>query len=213
MIKRIAVITLALALAPLGCIIDETTHVLYLEPDGSVTWRVLQDLVRSDRDAPRERLAEEADFLDEVDTAEDSYSRMFADMGATAVDAWSVRDRRPYSLVVEGRFEGLDEATEALGEHIETDLHVTLEQDGDVVHYTLRVPPPTEQVDPDDADDAWQWAQHRFRMVTAKGRFVHARGFDISEDGVVAVPRPLTPDEIDEHDGTSVYTLTWDLSR
>jgi hypothetical protein len=210
MIKRIAFIALTLAIAPLGCIIDETTHVVYLEPDGSVTWRVLQDLVRSDKEAPRERLSEEERFVDGVDTADDSWSKTFAEMGATEVDAWYLRDRRPYSLVVEARFEGLDEVTEALAEQTEAEMQVSLVQDGDLFHYTLTVPPPAEAEDADDVEDAWQWAQHRFRLVTARGRFVQARGFAISADGAVAVPRRLTEEEVQEYEGASFYTLTWD---
>jgi len=211
MIKRISAIAVTCALLPLGCMLDETTHVLLLESDGTVTWRALQDLLRSDRNAVRERLGEEERFLDEVDAGEDDWSNTMADYGASEVDAWLLRDRRPYSLVVEGRFDDLEQLTQAVLDDAEVDADVTLEQRDEVVHYRLAVQAPAEEVSEENVEDAWRWAARRFRLALAQGRFVDSRGFDVSEDGAVAIPRRLTEDEVEEYDGVSVYELVWDL--
>lgn len=211
MFKRITAIAITCVLLPLGCMLDETTHVLLLEPDGTVTWRVLQDLLRSDRDVVRDRLGEEDRFVDEVDTGEDHWSTALSDYGARDVDAWLLRDRRPYSLVVEGRFDDFEQLTQAVIDDAEVDAEVTLQQQGNRVFYRVAVEAPEGQDDEGDEDDGWQWVAHRFRIALAEGRFVDSRGFDLSEDGVVAVPRRLTEEEADEFDGVLVYTLTWDL--
>ena len=211
MFERIAAIAITCALLPLGCMLDETSHVLLVEPDGTVTWRVFQDLLRSDHDSVRERLGEEDRFLEEVDAGEDDWSTTLSEYGAEDVDAWLLRDRRPYSLVVEGRFDDLRQLTLAVVDDAEADAEVTLEQRGDRVIYRFAIEAPVEEMDDGHVDEAWQWVAHRFRIALAKGRFVDARGFDLSEDGAIAVPRRLTEDEVQEFDGVSVYTLTWDL--
>jgi len=210
MIKRITAIAITCALLPLGCMLDETTHVLLLEADGTVTWRVLQDLLRSDRDAVRERLGEEDRFLEDADTGEDSWSTTLSGYGADEVDAWLLRDRRPYTLVVEGRFADLEQLTQAMIDEAEIDAEVTLVSRGDRVRYRIEVAPQDGDEDPEDVDEAWRWVANHVRMALAQGRFVEARGFDISKDGAVAVPRRLTEEEVDEFDGASVYELVWD---
>lgn len=213
MFKRITAIAITLCLLPLGCMLEETTHVLFIEKDGAVTWRVFQDLLRSDRDRPGARLDEEASFLDEVDAGEDHWSQTFEQYGAEEVDAWTTRDRRPYSMIVQARFEDLEQLTVALVEDAELEADVRLEQDGDRVRYELTVWPPEEEASDENEDEAWAWARSHFRIALAEGRFVEARGFEISDDGAIAVPRALTEEELAASDGGFTYSLTWDLGR
>lgn len=212
MIRRLAAIGLVIALMPLGCMLDESTHVIFLESDGSVTWRVVQDLIRSDRDEVRARLAEEDEFLAEAPTSEDSQIETFEELGAEHVDSWFVRHSRPYTRIVEARFDGLDTATQAMIDSGESDAEVEVVHEDGLVQYTLRFPAPVGEAEESAEDDleAWQWASRHVRLALAEGRFVDGRGFDISEDGAVAVPRPLTDGEIAENDGTLVYQLVWD---
>ena len=121
MFRRIAAIGLVIALMPLGCMLDESTHVIFLESDGTVTWRVFQDLIRSDKDRVRSRAVEEDEFLEGVDDETDDLTDMFVDLQAEEVDSWFVRHSRPYTRVVEARFDGLDHATQALIDHGEAD--------------------------------------------------------------------------------------------
>ena len=208
MFRRIAAIGLVIALMPLGCMLDESTHVIFLESDGTVTWRVFQDLIRSDKDRVRSRAVEEDEFLEGVDDETDDLTDMFVDLQAEEVDSWFVRHSRPYTRVVEARFDGLDHATQALIDHGEADADVDLVRDGERLHYTLRIVP--QQAEDDGDEESWQWASHHVRLALAEGRFVQSRGFELSEDGAVAVPRALSTEELDEFDGVHVYELVWE---
>ncbi len=212
MIRRIAAIGLVIALMPLGCMLDESTHVIFVESDGSVTWRVVEDLIRSDRDEVRARLAEEDNFLAKAETSDDGQISTFEDLGAEHVDSWFVRHSRPYTRIVEARFDGLDTATQAMIDTGEVDAEVELVREDGLMHYTLSIPTPVweAEVEPEDEQEAWIWASRHVRLALAEGRFVDERGFDLSDDGAIAVPRPLTEDEIAEYDGVLVYELVWD---
>ena len=61
--KRTLIIVTLAALAT-ACIVKSTTHTLYLESDGSVTWCVLESDVHSDEDELATRVNEEQAFLD-----------------------------------------------------------------------------------------------------------------------------------------------------
>ncbi|MFQ5693816.1 MAG: nucleotide exchange factor GrpE, partial [Nitrospinota bacterium] len=43
-----------------GCLVGEATHTFYLDPDGTLTWSVLEHGIRSNADDPAERRAEES---------------------------------------------------------------------------------------------------------------------------------------------------------
>ena len=51
------------AIGAAGCLAADTSHVLYLRPDGAVTWAVLERDVRSRDDDPLVRAREESEFL------------------------------------------------------------------------------------------------------------------------------------------------------
>ncbi len=55
--KHFIVITLAAVLAS-GCIVKETRHDLYLEPDGGLTWTVLETGIRAEGGKPEDRREE-----------------------------------------------------------------------------------------------------------------------------------------------------------
>ena len=61
-------LTLALAASVLtaGCLRSETTHVLYVSPDGGVTWTTTEADVHSDEKDPAARMAEEREYLSAV---------------------------------------------------------------------------------------------------------------------------------------------------
>ena len=78
-ISRILAMYLLL-LTSTGCLLKETTHTFYLEPDGAIVWRVVEKDVRSDAESVDERRREEAAAeLEKANTLE----RSIAELGTT----------------------------------------------------------------------------------------------------------------------------------
>ncbi len=186
-----------------GCLLEDTDHTLFLEPDGSVTWRVIRDLVRSDEDSLRKRYDEEADFLASVDGGEESWSQSFGELGAEETRVRLIRVERPYTVMVEARFASMrDLWTEILAE-TDGGGEVRFEADGDLRELAMRI-----NLEPDgekaEADD--DGSLDHLRLVLTEGRFVDSQGFELSGDATVAVP--LVPED---SSAPVHYVLVWDV--
>ncbi len=198
-----------------GCVLDRTTHTLFIEEDGSITWRVLQDYVRSDEENPAKRDKEEEDYLVDVETREDTWTTKLDAFGPTEMDSWLIRDRRPYTLWVEARFEDPDALAHMLLDAQWMEGDASVKQDGE--RYTMDIQMTLEPkdyqtyLDLNTEEFAAFGSEHR--VVLARGRFVEATGFDLSDDRTVAVVRKLDAEEMEAMEGTTVaYSLSWDLS-
>lgn len=218
MLKRtIVFMTLfALAAATLnGCVLDRTTHTLFIEADGSITWRVLQDYVRSDQELPGKRHGEEEDYLAEVEERGDHWTTKLESFEPMEMDSWLIRDRRPYTLLVEARYVDPDDLARLLLEAQSMEGSASVVQDGD--RYTLDA---HMDLGPKDHEAYLALNTEEFdaigsehRIVLARGRFIEATGFQLSDDRTVAVVRKLTAEELEMMEGTTVeYSLAWDLS-
>ena len=84
--KRTLVL-LVICVLTAGCLLKRTTHTLYLETDGTVTWTVLEADVRSSEDKASARREEEKDFLDRVASGEHAPADPIVDETARAKSA------------------------------------------------------------------------------------------------------------------------------
>jgi hypothetical protein len=193
-------------LAP-GCLVGETTHTLYLDPDGGVTWVVMEHAVRSDAQDDAERGREEDEFLGQAWKAEHPVARALESLGPSEMQVDVLRPRRPFTVVSEARFRAVDDLARAFLAGIGVRAEVRLERLGDQMHLALLLEEGDEEGAEDsdvllslvgDADD--------YRFALTEGRFVDAEGFTVSEDGAVAVPEA---DACDEDDRCSL-SLTWE---
>jgi hypothetical protein len=212
----VAATLLAFVLLPLaGCKDDETRHLIYIEPDGSVTWRTIEDLVRSDEDDPRKRLAEEEKWVDKTLDHEEGWSAIMQGLGAREIQQWFLRDTRPYTVVTEATFDDMRDVVERADVYCEADENqTTLERDGDrwTLTTTVETTDETWKYIADAAGHVWILTMLESRIVASQGRFIEAEGFELSNDGVIATPLPLTDDEIAEQPKQVVYSLTWDTT-
>lgn len=198
------------ALLPLGCIVQNTTHTLLLDPGGGVTWIVLERNARSESDKVEERLTEEREFLAAATSGDNAAARALRLLGAEEVAVSVLRDRRPFAVWTEARFASAADAAERfLAAHgvpgcarfssdgVESRLEITLviphddspgEDDDD-----LGLPMP------DDLD--------HLEILLTEGRFVAADGFTIDDDRAELIP--VSDEEIEDRGGTLVLSLTW----
>lgn len=201
---------LALSVAALGCIEEEVLHTLYLQPEGDLTWIADERQVRSGLDDPAERRREEREFLAAARVDRHPVAAALASFTPGSLVTTLVRERRPFHVVTRAELGPADrfarEVLFRLGAPGDAELHAAGDQ------RTLEVTLWPEEADDEalseddpllalvaDADD--------YRIVLAEGRFVAARGFEISASGAEA--RPLE-DPADPPEGEAlVLSLTW----
>jgi hypothetical protein len=108
--KRITLaltLTIAAALLAAACLEKDTTSTIYLRQDGSFDWVIIEQNVRSDERDDSARLAEESSYVDAVSRGgTDTVSGLLA-LGAEDVRVRWLRNRRPYAVMVDGRFDNL----------------------------------------------------------------------------------------------------------
>ena len=110
--RKMLFASLALTLVMTGCLVKDTTHTLYLDPGGAVTWMVLERDIRSDEEERAPRDEEEREYLDAFARGEHGVAlalrRLDGDVRTTML-----RAERPYTTMTEARFDSIAE----LGHH------------------------------------------------------------------------------------------------
>ena len=97
-----------LALVLAACVLKTTRHTVYLEPDGSVVWTVLEEDVHSDARTAVDRRKEECDWLAAVHAGEHGVARGLALLGGDPVSR-VLRSERPFVVWTEARFDSFEE--------------------------------------------------------------------------------------------------------
>ena len=225
--KSILGLSAALALVG-GCVRKETTHTLYLRPDGAVTWITLEKYIRSDEEDPQERRDEDEAFLAGVRSGEHKLTRALEMLGATSVEARILRDERPYMVMTEARFGSIDEVIQSFMDQAGAPINAELSREGDRVRLTIScdlaaLAESTQQESSDDdrlevlevlLEDA-----ENYRVVLTEGEFVDARGLTIEEEGTLAVLVEQDEDqiaeieEVDDDGNVVIYSLTWTIDN
>jgi hypothetical protein len=198
------------ALLICGCLVSETTHTFYIEPDGSVTWTVLEKDVRSTEKDKDERSREEEAYISSARLEDHPVARAFELLDPFSLESHVLRQERPYTVFTTARFESL----EVLSRNLLEALQVTGgtadvgTKDG-LHHFVLTLP---REVDGEENEDeespllALAEDLENYHIVLTNGRFVDAVGFELENDGTMAVPVEI------DHDGTGadlIYSLTW----
>jgi hypothetical protein len=210
--KALAAVSLASVLTLGGCLQKETTHTLYLEPEGAVTWTASEKDIRSDERNPAGRLEEENDYLTSVSAGMHDTGRALAALGGLSPDVHLVRATRPFVVVTEARFAAIDQVIDRML----TELHVPGDARLERTNGTTRLLIHVDATSPGESnpgDDTPVGALLEnpdcFRFVLTDGRFVDARGFRLSEDGAVAVPLAVSDEELARTQGLIDLSLTW----
>ena len=210
--KKLSIPILALALLNVGCMRHRNHHVLYLDPDGAVTWTVIQEELRSDEAETEARAAEEQAFLISAMRAENPVAAALRLLGPSTVDVQIVRDELPYMIVNEARFAAVDRVLQEFMTRIGLDADVTLEPEGDRTRLTLAFAESDESRDAEDDDILGALVEplESYRFVLTRGRIVEAHGFSLDAHNTSATL--LDPEEagIIDESGSAVYVLIWE---
>jgi hypothetical protein len=199
------------ALFASGCLIQDTTQTIYLEPDGSVTWSVLQRNVRSDEKRLDDRLREEGRFITDATAERHPIKLAFLRLNATDVRSLIVRAARPYTVLTEARFPQLDTLMEQFASAGGGRATSRLDRHDGVISWTLAVSdddgPPVR--DGDKIINALGDSFDGCRFVLTAGRFISADGFELSDDKRIATLRVPNDRPTASPGATLRFSLTW----
>lgn len=215
-VRRLGVL-LAL-LAGTACLQKDTTSTIYLRPDGSLDWVVLDRNVRSDATSEAERTQEEGQYRESAERGEHGAALAVRALGATRVRSLVIRATRPYAVVVEGTFDNL--ATLASGPLIACGVpHETaITRVDDVATWRLRADLSHNGGDfgPAGCEKPFEGLLEALdvEILLESGRFTHAVGFTIERPDR-AVPDQLAFEQaaLERNDGWLVLSLSWTLPQ
>lgn len=204
----------ALVAATAGCFEIPGEHTLYLEPDGAVTWSILEEEIRPQADDPEAAEAEREKFLKQAVAGTNDSSRALALLNPSSVQTRVLRDEEPYAVITEAHYPAIDQVYRNLLDLLHFPATVELTEEGDLVRLVVTAwPADEEESDPDeepgDYADRLLALFMECRIVITEGKFVAASNFEILEEGAAA--RPTDPDEYDDETPGKpvVLSLAW----
>ena len=182
--RTFILITLASFVAS-GCLVKDVTETWYVDAGGAVTWVVLEKDVRSDANAPKDRLDEESVYWTAVQQNSHPTAAAFHELGATRPRTVVLRDEPPYTVQTEGRFSGLDVLGQRLIAGFGASGSSVVTRDGTTWEWTMIVRDPKASgatVEPSKNVDDVTTSLDELKVVLVSGRFESAEGFSISSD-------------------------------
>ncbi len=213
-------VTLALAviasLTAGACLQKDTTSTIYLRQDGSFDWVILEQNVRSDGNDEASRLAEEARFVDAVSRGETDMVNGLLALGGGDVRVQGLRNKRPYAVMVDARFDSLAGVFDRLLAPCGVPYESRLTESDGVTTWTLWA---DVGVDGDrleknageacgegvgGLDDAFD----KLRIILESGTFTAATGFTL-EGTMVAVIDDARMEESARTTGIVELSLSW----
>jgi len=187
MLKRLIIGALVAASSlSAGCLQKETSHTLYLAPDGSVEWIATEGNVRSDEAEAGKRLIEEQGYIGPALLGTHGMARGLAALDPQApVRTTIVRDERPFLVLTSARFASIDRVLTRV--FTEMGIRSSASVVRGVNETTLRVRLDFGQPLDERETPVSQLADNieHLRIVLTEGRFGAVTGFDVT-DGMSA---------------------------
>lgn len=215
--KRFAfALTLAATLAMPGCLQKDTTSTIYLRPDGSFDWVVLEQNVRSDESDQAARIKEEAAYADTVARGELGTVTGFLALGGEDVRVRWLRGRRPYAVMIDARFDSLARVFDRLLLPCGIPYRSQITTSEGVTTWTLRADVGVDgaRLTHDvlescgDGLDGMSDALDELRIVLEAGEFTAATGFTL-QGTIAAVGDDRALEEAVKTTGIVELSLSW----
>jgi hypothetical protein len=186
MLKRVGMFLVLGSVLLTGCLQKETTHTIYLAPDGAAAWVVSEMNVLSDEKEAGRRVEEEQRYIGAAILGAHGAARALAALGAQGpVRTTVLRDDRPFHVVTDARFAAIDRVLERL--FVEMGIRCSASLVHDRAQTTLRVRLDFSRALEEKQTPVSELAEaiEDFRFVLTEGRFGAVSGFDVT-DGVSA---------------------------
>ena len=185
--KKLMVPFLVLFLAS-GCIQSEIKHMLYLDPDGALTWIILETDIHSNCDKPEDRVKEEMCFGNDLTLGKYDKLLAFLALGPLTLNHQILRMEAPFAVWTEARFVSIEWLMHNLAEQSALPIESRLSKEGDEVHFEVVFFPALLQEDDDRAEIFIPLFSdpEDYQIFLTRGRFTAAQGFHISQNGRLA---------------------------
>jgi len=201
---------LTLLLFTLGCLTGEASHTIYLDPDGSVSWVVLQTNIHSDGKTRSTQRDEEEAFLQKVRTNADEAAEFLTEMGARSVTTRLLRPQRPFMILTEGRFQWFEDLLRRMLMDSDDGYSIRFSVDqsgGELLLSCLPAEPDTYAGE--GCTDLHQIFEDGSLQLTGS-RFTEASGFEIATEDVTQAGLSGTSSLPLNDAGRVVYSLIWE---
>ena len=175
-------VVLGVALAAGGCLKKDTTHTLYMSPDGRVSWVAVEANVYSDDGDPGKRVAEEQAYIGPALIGTHRVALGLQALGpASLVRTTVIRDERPFHVVTEATFAQVDKTLERLFVEAGLPARVTVERESDRTRLRIRFDFSRTVVDRDTPAAALLEDIEHFEFVLSEGTFIAGGGFEVPD--------------------------------
>ena len=182
--------TLLALLAPAGCLQKETTHTLYLSPDGALRWTVDEMNVHSDEADAGARFAEEQAYIGPALIGAHTIALGLQAIAPDGpVGTTVVRDERPFHVLTDASYRRVDRAFERLFEQTGLRGSASLEQAEDRGTLRIRFDFSHEGEERDSPAASLLADIDKLRFVLTEGRFVAGGGFDVPDRTTAVISR------------------------
>lgn len=171
-----------------GCILSETKHILYLDPDGTLTWSILETNIHSNSARSEDRQKEEKRFMDNLTSGKYGKILAFQVLYPLSLDHRILRMESPFSVWTEARFSSIEWLVQDFAEKSVVPVESWFSEEDDQVHFEMVLYPALYQEDDDRIEIFYPLFNEPedYQIFLTHGRFIAAQGFNISQDGRLA---------------------------
>jgi hypothetical protein len=215
MLKRLIIGALVVASSlTTGCLQRETSHTLYLAPDGSVEWVTSETNVRSDEAEVGKRLIEEQGYIGAALLGTHGAARGLGALDPQMpVRTTIVRDERPFMVLTTAQFTSIDRVLTRLFAEmgIRTSASILRGVDENTLRVRLDFSRPLDEHET-AVSELGDNIEH-LRIVPTEGRFGAVSGFDVT-DGISATLSSEwleRAEKASEVKGAIEFALTWSV--
>lgn len=182
MLKTTHLVVVLAAVVAGGCLQKETTHTLYMSPDGRVAWIAVEVNVHSDESDPGKRQAEDHAYIGPALIGTHRVARGLQALGpASLVRTTVIRDERPFHVVTEATFARIDAMLERLLVESGLPARVTLSREEDHTRLRIQFDFSRTVVERDTPASALLEDLEHFVFVLPEGSFIAGGGFEIPD--------------------------------
>jgi hypothetical protein len=214
MLKRL---TISVAIGSLvllgGCIQKETSHTLYVSPDGAVSWVVSEVNVRSDQTETGQRLAEEEGYIGPALLGSHGVARGLTALGSIGnVRTTVIRDRRPFHVVTQADFPAIDALLSRLFREMGVRSTAAMLRAAERTTVRVRLDFANPLAEKETAvSELFDQIEH-LRFVLTEGRFNPAAGVDVTDAIATLSPEWLERAEKAAREREAIeFVLTWSV--
>jgi len=205
---------LALAIAvTTGCLQKDVTETWYVDGDGTVTWVVHEQNVRSDAQAPADRMREESEYWLAVQQDRHGVLAGLRELGGEKLRTRVLRSEVPYTVQTESTFAGLDVIGQRLIAAVGTTGTSVVRRTSDgAFEWSLVARDPSAlgaAFEPSDGVSELLDSLEHLGVVLVRGRFESAEGFTILGDRRAAKFSFKEPDQKRNDEPAVSLKLVW----